>query len=89
MLFLKRKQGEGIYVGDSFVQFDHFADGIGHFTIRDGDIERTWYMRPQYKPYWFRNGTRMALEDYVGGVVTLSFDAPEDVKIDRDDIEEI
>lgn len=89
MLFIRRKPEEGVYIGDSFVTFDHFADGIGHFTIRDGDRERVWYMKPQGKAYWFRNGTRMELYDFVDGIATLRFDAPDDVKIDRYEIEEI
>ena len=86
-LFLKISEGDEFYIGDSDAVFTRFDSGEAEMDINDGGRRHIVPMRPCGRPYWFSNGCRMELKDYLDGVAKFRFDAPKEIKIDRSNYE--
>lgn len=89
MLFLSRKIDEKINIGDSsWVRFCGIKDGDAVFIICDDGRMKLWSLIMNGKPYWFSNNTSMKYVGYSRGEASLGFDAPDNVIVLREEVED-
>ena len=83
-LFSKISEGDGFYIGaNSDFVLTRFDGGEAELDLNDGGQRRIIILRPRGKPYWYKVGCRLQLEDFVDGTATFRFDADKGIKIDK------
>lgn len=88
MLFLDRKIDGKINIGEtSWVRFCGIDDGDALFIICDDGKMRLWRLIMGGRPYYFKNETAMKYTGFKMGQATLGFDAPHNVLVLREELE--